>query len=277
MKFQFLGTSAAEGIPALWCNCEHCKRSREIGGRAIRTRSQAIIDGRLLIDFPPDTNAHILREGIDLLNIRHCLITHSHKDHLYPTEFYHIRPGYSHLPEGYKLTICGSEKMSEKLLPIIKPTGDEHGCIEFCALTAYKQAAVGDYTVTPLRSVHDQSAGPLFYQISDGEKTILYGHDTHFFSDEVWQFWRETKPHFDFVSLDCNNSCLPLDFVGHMNLEANIKVRAQMLEMGIADEHTIFVCNHFSHNGRHVVYDEFVPIAAKEGFLVSYDGMKITI
>jgi phosphoribosyl 1,2-cyclic phosphate phosphodiesterase len=50
-----------------------------------------------------------------------------------------------------------------------------------------------------------------------------------------------------------------------------------MLEEGYADESTIFICNHFSHNGIHVVYDEFVPIAEKEGFLVSYDGMVVTI
>ena len=50
MEFQYLGTAAAEGIPALFCGCENCERSRKIGGRAIRTRSQAIIDGTLLID-----------------------------------------------------------------------------------------------------------------------------------------------------------------------------------------------------------------------------------
>ena len=49
MKFQYLGTAAAEGIPAFVCNCENCVRSREIGGRALRTRSQAIVDGKLLI------------------------------------------------------------------------------------------------------------------------------------------------------------------------------------------------------------------------------------
>ena len=55
MKFRFLGTCAAEGIPALWCRCDNCRRSRELGGRALRTRSQALIDDTLLIDFPSDT------------------------------------------------------------------------------------------------------------------------------------------------------------------------------------------------------------------------------
>ena len=57
----------------------------------------------------------------------------------------------------------------------------------------------------------------------------------------------------------------------------NVKVRARMLELGIADENTKFICNHFSHNGIHAVYDEFLPIAAREGFDVSYDGKIVEV
>ena len=58
-----------------------------------------------------------------------------------------------------------------------------------------------------------------------------------------------------------------------MGLPENVQVRDRMVEMGLADENTKFICNHYSHNGTHVVYDDFVPIAGKEGLLVSYDGM----
>ena len=44
MKLQYLGTAAAEGIPAVFCECENCIKSKENGGRNIRTRSQALID-----------------------------------------------------------------------------------------------------------------------------------------------------------------------------------------------------------------------------------------
>ena len=46
-----------------------------------------------------------------------------------------------------------------------------------------------------------------------------------------------------------------------------------LIDEKIADKDTIFVLNHFSHNGAQVVYDEFSKIAAGDGFLVSYDGM----
>lgn len=77
MKIKYLGTAAAEGIPAVFCECENCKRSRELGGRNIRTRSQAIIDDTILIDFLADTYMHYLIRNIPLNKIKTCIITHS--------------------------------------------------------------------------------------------------------------------------------------------------------------------------------------------------------
>ena len=99
MKLQYLGTAAAEGIPSLFCRCDKCLKARERGGREIRTRSQAIVNDCLLIDFPSDTYSHCSEYGIDLSKVNNCLITHVHGDHTFPWEFYNIRKGRSVLPE----------------------------------------------------------------------------------------------------------------------------------------------------------------------------------
>ncbi len=65
MNIQFLGTAAAEGVPALFCDCETCRESRLRGGRNVRTRSQALVDGVLLIDMGPDTLLHEMKYGLD--------------------------------------------------------------------------------------------------------------------------------------------------------------------------------------------------------------------
>ena len=44
MKIHILGTAAAEGFPAMFCECDTCKIARAEGGRSIRARSQAVID-----------------------------------------------------------------------------------------------------------------------------------------------------------------------------------------------------------------------------------------
>ena len=277
MKFQYLGTAAAEGIPAFVCNCEVCVRSRELGGRALRTRSQAIIDDKLLIDFPADTMMHTHVHKIDLLGVTDCIVTHSHYDHLHPVDLANFRPGFAHLPEGWHMTFHGSAAVGAAIAPQLEGKLSELNIVLFEEIEAFIPKNIGGYTVTPLEARHDPKSGPLFYQISDGEKTIVYGNDTNYFLESVWEYWEKTKPHFDMVSLDCTNACKPMTYFGHMSLEENIKVRSRMLEMGLADENTKFICHHFSHNGTHAVYDDFVPIATKEGFLVSYDGMILHI
>ena len=59
-----------------------------------------------------------------------------------------------------------------------------------------------------------------------------------------------------------------------MKLNDNIKVKNRLIEMNCTDENTIFISNHFSHNGIDVLYEDFSKIAEKEGFIVSYDGMQ---
>ena len=65
MKLTYLGTAAAEGWPAAFCNCDGCRAARRLGGRNIRTRSQALVDDALLLDFPCDAWLHALRQGLD--------------------------------------------------------------------------------------------------------------------------------------------------------------------------------------------------------------------
>ncbi|MBQ8758128.1 MAG: hypothetical protein IJZ20_00370 [Clostridia bacterium] len=83
MKLKYYGTAAAEGVPALYCSCEVCKYSKIKGGKNIRTRSQALVDGRLLIDMPPDTLYHYQFMDLPLSQIKNVLITHKHADHLH--------------------------------------------------------------------------------------------------------------------------------------------------------------------------------------------------
>ena len=54
-------------------------------------------------------------------------------------------------------------------------------------------------------------------------------------------------------------------------------MKERLLKIGMADEHTMFVLNHFSHNGENVIYEEFCALVEKHGFIVAYDGMNIEI
>ena len=61
----------------------------------------------------------------------------------------------------------------------------------------------------------------------------------------------------------------------HMNLTENRALRQLLLSHGLATEDTVFVANHFSHNGKDSVYDEMIHLENAKDFLISYDGMKV--
>ena len=46
-----------------------------------------MIDDKFLIDLPADTYMHIVMHSLKLEKMQHCIITHSHSDHLYVNEF----------------------------------------------------------------------------------------------------------------------------------------------------------------------------------------------
>jgi phosphoribosyl 1,2-cyclic phosphate phosphodiesterase len=54
----------------------------------MRTRSQALVDGKLLIDYPADTLYHTHHYGLRLHRTHGCLLTHVHHDHFIPEEFF---------------------------------------------------------------------------------------------------------------------------------------------------------------------------------------------
>ena len=269
MKIHFLGTAAAEGIPGLFCDCEKCRRAKALGGRNLRLRSQALIDDRLLIDMGPDTLANTLRFGLDFTKIQHCLVTHSHRDHFYPNDLYNLVPGHSHPPQGWVLHLYGNPEVVK--WASANPVEElQTVCVEpFVPFTA------DGYTITPLKARHG-TENPYVYAISDGEKAILYAHDTDIFKEETWEYLKSSGLHFDLVTMDCTEGAHEdLPYRGHMCLGRNLEFRDLLLEMGLADEKTIFVSNHFSHNGKDSCYDDYAPQAAEHGLLTSYDGMVI--
>ena len=116
MKLQYLGTAAAEGAPALFCRCEFCQYARKAGGREIRTRSGALLDDKIKLDFGPDSYKHMLDNGLDYSAIHSVLITHTHEDHFDIEDIALRRPTFAHLPEGEPpMTFYGNERVGERL------------------------------------------------------------------------------------------------------------------------------------------------------------------
>ena len=274
MKIRYLGTAAAEGWPALFCTCDACKLARAKGGRNIRTRSQTIIDDRLLIDFSADTYWHFIKNDIKMDRIKACLITHAHEDHLYAEDFCNRRVGFAYLDENSAeyMTVYATQKPAQQVARAVQACAPDR--IHTQVLERFKTANIEGYGVTPMDADHDPGADSVIYIIEHDGKTLLYAHDTGVFPESDWDYMIGRGIRFDFVSLDCTGGLYAQYERGHMGTDACEKMRAKLIAAGLADERTIFCLNHFSHNGG-AIYDEIAPKMGAKGFMVSYDGMEV--
>lgn len=272
MKITYFGTAAAEGVPALFCKCDVCKKARRLGGRDIRSRSQSLIDDCLLIDFSGDSYLHFIKYAYDLSDIENLVVTHSHGDHFYPEDLAMRMKGYSNNIDT-KLTVYGNEKVGtffERALALEGFRDDDR--LAFQQIVPYEKLSIDRYEIIPLLADHDKREECLIYQLTDGEKTMLYAHDTGYILEKNWQYWKETKPYFHYISLDCTHQKHRVTG-NHMSFYDNLAVKDRMFKEGIADEATCFVLSHFSHNGG-MNYEEMVNWSEKEGFIVAYDGLE---
>ena len=183
------------------------------------------------------------------------------------------------------MTIYGNEAVGRVVAPF------ESRYIGFKRMVPFETVQIEDYAVTALEAVHCISSGAgagwpvvfenraymraeeaLFYLIEKDGKSLLYAHDTDEFTPADMEFLAGRK--IDLISMDCTNGVLQANYVGHMGCADNLRMRDKLLKCGAADMHTVFVANHFSHNG-------LVPIEELErrlpGFIIAWDGLTVEI
>lgn len=275
MKIQYLGTAAAEGWPGLFCTCEACERAKALGGKNIRTRSQVLLDGELLMDFPPDSYLHMVRDGLDLPSIRHILITHTHQDHLYLEDLALRCEWFANDLEGV-LTLYGNDKLARKFEAYMGTEAYHELTRKWLAckeVVPYIPLQIGTHTVTPMLARHDKNERCYIYLIERDGKAMLYGNDTGVFPEETWGYL--DGRHLDLVSLDCT-VLRHAEGTNHMGIPDVLKVQTRLREMGCADASTTFLITHFSHNGE-LMHDEIEAEVGPHGFVVAFDGMEIEI
>lgn len=269
MRLHLMGTAAAEGWPAVWCRCEPCTRARAAGGKNVRTRSGALLDGFIKLDWPADTYLQALRDGLDLSRVEHLLFTHTHGDHYFLGDLALRKPPFAHgAPD---LHIWGDPWAIQGIRERFPRWPDPEQTLH--VLEPGQPVQVADALVLPLKAAHYPERVCYNYIISRQGKTLLYGQDSGWYPDEHWAAQRAFR--FDLVVIDCTMG--PVKPVAvHGGLQTAIEIRQRMLAEGTAHAGTVFVANHFSHNGG-LLHHEIEAYLADHGILVAYDGMVIEV
>ena len=280
MKLQFLGTGAAEGVPAMYCQCETCKEVRKRGENEFHTRSQYLLDEKIGIDFPPDAYYHSLRFGVDLREIEFLLITHSHMDHFYAHDF--ILRGYKYAsPLQKPLHIFGNAEVCKVFQECTRRELREEVAERIVMREVYpfQPFSFGEgYTAIPLLAQHSKNEQAFVYLIKTGNTSYLHLTDTGRLPEETWvylkEYFKENTP-LDFITFDCTFLFRTAGEVSrHMGLEDNKVTEKRLLEIGGINKKTRFAITHYSHNNA-PLSERLKESEERYGYLAAYDGMTV--
>ncbi len=281
MKIRYLGTAALERIPAIFCNCDTCRRAMAAGGRNRMTRSQALIDDTLLIDLNSETYTHFIAMGRTLWDISNLLITHAHCDHFTFEEFCCRISSAAKGTAAEKLRVYTSQGVIQRFWAALDARQDKYtpkipARVEFVPLACFQSIEVEGHTVTPLPANHADTEDAYIYLIEKDGKAIFYGNDTGVFGEEVDDWLAEHHKHIDLLSLDCTKGDKPFTYTSHMGMAEGRGIADRFAARGIIDGSTVCYFNHFSHNCG-MIYEELVKAADKYGFQVTYDGLELEV
>lgn len=273
MKLTFLGTAAAEGLPAVFCNCPTCVRAKARGGRDIRTRSQILIDDDTLFDFPMDTYMHMLAYKLDLSKVKRVLITHAHMDHCYPQEFcMRGGPFARELCESEVSVYCNATVKDMFIADTAREIREEiRQSISVNVLRPYSEVTSGDMRIIALPANHTVGEECLVYYIERGGKGALLLNDTGILDLSVFERAAAMGARVDIAALDCTYGAKKHGAGRHMGLYDIVDQRELMEKAGLLKADARVFATHFSHN-TDLDYAGMCEAAAPYGITVAFDG-----
>jgi phosphoribosyl 1,2-cyclic phosphate phosphodiesterase len=268
MTIRLLGTGAAHGIPAFWSDSRVSKHARQVGGREIRTRSAALLDGCIKIDLGPDTLCQLNRDRLDARDWSALIFTHGHDDH-----FIHQELQYFLFPfndqEIIPFPIYANNSIARRLWDLYPDWPMEvHITASFCPFQ------IGNYTVHPLRANHKLDEDSQLLLFEKNGKTILYGTDTGKLFDETVDYLRNFE--LDCLIIECTDGRVPTEYYGHLDLESCIETVNELRSLGILRSNSAVVTTHHSDQGD-LTYSELVEALNPHGITAGYDGIEITV
>jgi phosphoribosyl 1,2-cyclic phosphate phosphodiesterase len=266
MNIRLLGTGAADGIPGFFRNDPVSKHARECGGRDVRTRCAALVDGVLKIDLPPDTFSQLQRDRLDPRDWSALLFTHSHEDHFAVGEIqYALYPftEMDHMP----YTIYGNETICRKI-----EERYPNWPIELVQTRSFESYQHGSYTITPVKARHIEEEDCHNLIIERGGKSILYATDTGVWTHDTFEFL--SRYHLDVLVIECTDGLRKGNYLGHLDIDACVGVVDALREAKVLGSDSRVVTTHHAASGgaRHCDLEKAL---LKHGIEPGYDGMVI--
>lgn len=284
MKITFLGTSASNAFPEAFCKCDNCVKARILGGKSLRKRSSILVNDDLLIDLNPDIMSSSQMHNCSLVNVRYCLQTHPHADHLDMNHLNSRSPGFGVVGApvlnfyASAQTLKRASETFERDLAnygLFSPGAEERLNLKVHQVEPLTPFTFGDYRVIAFPANHAPTLGAMLYSVEANNRTIFYGTDTATLFEETWQAFHQHQMRFDLVILDHTYG---LTSVGtdHMNAFDVVEHMQRMQREELLTPNARVFATHFAHQSN-PPYPELKEFAIKNGYDIAYDGLVLEI
>ena len=268
MTIRLLGTGAAEGIPAFYSDSEVSNYAREHGGKDVRTRSAALIDGTIKIDLPPDTLYHLQRDRLNAMDWSALVFTHSHDDHFAPAELQYCLYPFNQM-DYLDFVIYANRSICARLRGAYPAWPME--IVETRSFQCFRH---GDYAFTPIHANHEDDEDAHNLIVQKAGRSLLYATDTGVWREDTWEFLKDCR--LDLLVIECTEGLRCTEYEGHLDIEACLQVIERLRAQGTLDTSAKIVTTHHSHNGD-ATHEQLETALNPHGVLVGFDGMEIEV
>jgi phosphoribosyl 1,2-cyclic phosphate phosphodiesterase len=268
MEIRLLGTGAADGIPAYYGTDPVSQYARRHGGKDIRTRSAALIDGHLKIDLPPDTYAQLQRDRLSPLDWTALVFTHGHDDHFARRELQYALFPFTDA-EYMPYPIFANEQVSAQIEDIYPQWPIE--VVRTHSFTPFQHL---DYKVTPIRARHKEDEDSQNLIIQHRGITFLYATDTGIWPHETFAFLQNYV--LDGLVIECTDGLRKGTYAGHLDIDACVGVVDALRNSGVLRDDSRVITTHHSARGgaRHMDLEKHL---GRHDIEPGYDGMVIKL
>ena len=257
MHVKFLGTSAGWPLPRLGCSCEICT-SRDPKDK--RTRTQVLIDGKILLDAGPETYRHLLKE--DISRLQAILISHPHPDHILGLwDLPHI---YGRAENGLgKITLYVTQPVLNNLKSLFTQTLG--GPINVKVVKPKETFKIGNAQITYIPVIHGKTPAYAI-KVKDGK---IFTYITDFKS--ILPSSQKMIRHSHMLALDGSSLGKLGQTPTHISITDGITIGQNLKAKSV-----YFV--HIGHKtGTHRHLDNFLRENAGPNFHPAFDGLEIDI
>lgn len=280
MKITVLG-SGGFGYPFVFCECENCKKAKELGGKNIRKRASLLVNDEIIIDLTPDCLCSMNMYGKNMAKTKYLLQTHTHLDHFDLNHFTTLEYKYDIKKETPLTLICSDlslqdihnkaykfEKMdlyNEEYLNKIK--------LKTKPVNHGESIKINDYTIKAIHCSHDERLGAQLYLITHNGKTLLYATDTPPITKTALAELAGEK--IDCIFLDESFGINNYTF-SHLNFNTFDEYIKSLKEIDALNENCLIYATHITHTGN-PPHEELEQILNSYGYSAAYDGLEFEL